>query len=250
LVNVFFSDKLGRTNNVKTDYIWVIIERWGYKATFGISSMALAVILPFNYFFVLETAWNRNLASWRSPDSDATDAPASTGAPVGTEQLLESSSPTSFLTPQHPVLPKKSYTQGVCLFNGRFSQESYLKILVKPLRLLLLLFPAISYSAVVGGLYMSSTTIMALIALNTVANPPYNLNPVQIGLATLPNLITSFIARPIARFLVDFVAKELSRRNNGMFEPEFRLWLKAVALPLSTAGFVVFGWALENDKPL
>lgn len=50
--------------------------------------------------------------------------------------------------------------------------------------------------------------------------------------------------------MADAVAKFMAKRNNGVFEPEFRLTLMLIATPLATAGFLGFGMSVQNGAPL
>lgn len=50
--------------------------------------------------------------------------------------------------------------------------------------------------------------------------------------------------------MADAAAKFMAKRNNGVFEPEFRLTLMLIATPLATAGFLGFGMSVQNGAPL
>lgn len=77
-----------------------------------------------------------------------------------------------------------------------------------------------------------------------------NLGPAQIGLTNLPLLVVGLIGSPLSGWMADAVAKFMAKRNNGIFEPEFRLTLMLIATPLATAGFLGFGMSVQNGAPL
>ena len=45
--------------------------------------------------------------------------------------------------------------------------------------------------------------------------------------------------------LSDWVMIALARRNKGYKEPEMRLWVNAIPLLLSAAGYFLYGWAAQ-----
>ena len=79
---------------------------------------------------------------------------------------------------------------------------------------------------------------------------PYRLTPSQVGLTNIPHLVVSLLSGPLAGFLADSLAKTLSKRNSGIFEPEFRLLLQLVSIPMTTASFIGTGYAIEAKVPL
>lgn len=47
------------------------------------------------------------------------------------------------------------------------------------------------------------------------------------------------------RYFNDFIARKGIRRNNGVFEPEMRLWTLYFALPFFVAGFLMLGASFQ-----
>lgn len=87
-----------------------------------------------------------------------------------------------------------------------------------------------------------------LVSLQVLTNKPYNLNPAQVGLTKIPHMIAALIFAPMAGILSDWLSKFMTKRNNGIFEPEFRLTLMLIAVPVSTASFIGFGLAAEHKQ--
>lgn len=85
-------------------------------------------------------------------------------------------------------------------------------------------------------------------SLQLLTAPPYDLDPAQIGLTKIPHMLAALIFAPLAGFLSDWSAKFLTRRNGGIFEPEFRLLLMVIAVPVSTASFIGFGLAADSKQ--
>jgi MFS family permease len=73
------------------------------------------------------------------------------------------------------------------------------------------------------------------------AAPPYNLTPSQVGLTNLPLLVAGLVGAPVSGWMADKVIRSMSKRNNGVYEPEFRLTLMIIGALLSTIGFFGLG---------
>ncbi|OCL06393.1 MFS transporter-like protein [Glonium stellatum] len=200
-----------------------IIESLGVSATFGICALIFVLILPLIYFFVLETTYT-----------------------VPRADTIELQEKGSFWKIE--IDDKESYRNRLALFRGRISSESYWKGVVKPLPLIA--YPAVLFSTIVYGTFFTWLLTISVLSVNVYMSPPYNLNPAQVGLTNIPLLIVALIGAPLSGWLADTAAKVMARHNKGVFEPEFRLTLMLVAVPLSTAGFLGFGISVEQKQPL
>jgi MFS family permease len=146
------------------------------------------------------------------------------------------------------VPAKIPYQKRLRLFNGRMSHDSFWKGVVKPIPLIC--YPAVLFSTVINGFHFASMVGMSLVLLTVLHAKPYDLDPSQIGMTNIPHLIVSFIFAPISGFLADWIAKSLSRRNKGIFEPEFRLLLMIIVVPIATIAFIGLGIVVEQKKSL
>lgn len=76
---------------------------------------------------------------------------------------------------------------------------------------------------------------------STLSAPPYNFLSSIVGLSYISGVIgvaVGFLATgPLSDFLVVF----LSRRHDGIFEPEYRLWLFAAPMIFIPAGLLLWG---------
>lgn len=73
------------------------------------------------------------------------------------------------------------------------------------------------------------------------AYPPYNLKPDQLAYINLPGSFVNLFTSIFSGLFSDWLIKFLSRRNNGIYEPEFRLILMLPATIFSTMGFLLLG---------
>lgn len=71
--------------------------------------------------------------------------------------------------------------------------------------------------------------------------PPYNFTVGQTGLTSLSPFILSMLGEIISGPLNDWICVKLTKRNHGIYEPEFRLVLMLVVVVLGVVGFFGFG---------
>ncbi|RYP47960.1 hypothetical protein DL768_006057 [Monosporascus sp. mg162] len=215
-----------------------IIESLGVPAVFGIAALAYCLVLPAIYFAVMETTYTRPRDNGKAILLDEV-VPDKKGGARDTWIELEGK----------PVKePKEAYVSQLRLFRGRLSQQSFWKGALKPFPLIA--FPAVLFSAFVYASFFCWLLMIGVLSVNIFAAPPYNLSPAQIGLTNLPLAVGALIFTPISGWMADAVPMWLAKRNNGIYEPEFRLILMAIAVPLSTAGFIGFGISTEKGLPL
>ncbi|RYP78785.1 hypothetical protein DL769_003121 [Monosporascus sp. CRB-8-3] len=215
-----------------------IIESFGVPVVFGIAALVYCLVLPAIYFVVMETTYTRPRDNSKAILLDEVVADKKGGAPDAWIELEGK-----------PVKePKEAYMSQLRLFRGRLSQHSFWKGALKPFPLIA--FPAVFFSTFVYASFFCWLLMISVLSVNIFAAPPYNLNPAQIGLTNLPLAIGSLIFTPISGWMADAIPMWLAKRNNGIYEPEFRLVLMAIAVPLSTAGFIGFGISTEEGLPL
>ena len=72
--------------------------------------------------------------------------------------------------------------------------------------------------------------------------PPISYGPTDIGhLNTFP-AVGAFLAFAVLSALADSSAKWAARKNHGIYEPEFRLYLISFGLFVGVPGLALFGW--------
>jgi hypothetical protein len=137
---------------------------------------------------------------------------------------------------------KKTYQQRLKIFQGRVSKASFWATAVKPLPLVT--FPAVIYAALTYSVYASGLTLIALLQDTIFSAPPYNLSASQIGLTNLPLFGVGLIGTLIAGYIADFVVYFVTKMNNGIYEPEFRIVLMVIATSLSSVAYIGFGFSV------
>ncbi|KAJ5461282.1 Major facilitator superfamily domaingeneral substrate transporter [Penicillium daleae] len=145
-------------------------------------------------------------------------------------------------------IPKKPYLKKLALWTN--SPMSFIELLKHSYQPFLIMFsiPAVFFMALEYGIMTACTTVPVTTLSSVMTLPPYNFGAAQIGLMGLPPFIGASLATIICGPLSDSIALRLAKRNGGVFEPEMRLWLCLIFLPLVPAGLFMFGIGLNNGS--
>ncbi|KAI1001691.1 hypothetical protein K3495_g6509 [Podosphaera aphanis] len=132
-------------------------------------------------------------------------------------------------------------------YHGRMSHENWFKVAIRPFKLFAypaVLWSAAVYSCSVGWLIVLSESVIILFR----SNATYGFSALSIGLIYISPLIGGVLGTAVAGKISDFIAKYMSRKNGGLYEPEFRL-LMAVPVAITTvAGLIGIGWSVQEHN--
>jgi hypothetical protein len=142
-------------------------------------------------------------------------------------------------------LPAQSFRQQLKPYHGRLNNDKWLKVMVRPF--ILFAYPAVLWSSIVyacsvGWLIVISET-MAIIYRDPTA---YNFTALQTGLVYVSPFVGGILGTGVAGKLSDVIVRAMSRRNGGLYEPEFRLVMAAPILITTCIGLMGFGWSAEQ----
>jgi MFS family permease len=224
----------------------VITENLGWRWTFIIAGIFLAVFATALTLFVPETAYNRNVLYELDINGDegidtlnAKRAMAEESSITDTEQRAAD--------PTIEYGPRKSWVQRMSLFNGRFSPENPLKMIARPWALAFLHLPIFWTMIFTGMSQVFSVGISYLIA-QVYGVPPYNLNPAQLGYISAGPVVGVILGAAFSALSFDRVARYCARINNGIYEPEFRLFFAIPAIIFSGLGLYGFGIGISAGQ--
>lgn len=143
-----------------------------------------------------------------------------------------------------PLPVKRSFVQSLALSHGRFTEESYFKMFLRPIVLLAL--PQVLWATLV-----MSVTIGFLVAISSnfasAFNTTYNFASWQSGLCFISGMVGVLLGIFAGGWVSDKVADMLTRRNGGIREPEMRLPAIVIGLITSPLGLVLYGVAIDNN---
>ena len=234
----------------------------GWPWSFYFVSMFTAVCLPLVVFLVPETAFRRSahlntdmassddIGTFQKPYQPGHELHDSRGqSPVETpDSAAEPARDTNGVQSEsHHVTPhytgastaKRTYLQLLMPFNGRKSDESYWKLLMRPFPLFA--HPAILWSCLIQGTMIGWTVFIGIILAAIFLGPPLFWDEVKTGYAYTGAFIGAVLGFLLAGALADWSAKFMTRKNGGIYEPEFRIILVIPQLVFGVAGLFGFG---------
>lgn len=107
--------------------------------------------------------------------------------------------------------------------------------------------------AVIWAVLLLSFPTLWLVGINVViaqifASPPYLLDAADLGYLSAGPLVGGTLGCLLCGFIADPIIKWISRRNHGVYEPEFRLLLIFGLAFFSTLGYFMFGNLIGQGK--
>lgn len=140
--------------------------------------------------------------------------------------------------------PRIPFTHYLRVWNGRISHDKWLRVAIRPF--ILFAYPAVLWSSVVYALSVGWLIVLSESVAHLYQGPHgYNFTPLQTGLIYISPFVGGLLGTAVAGKVSDVIVRFMSRRNGGVYEPEFRL-VMAIPIALSTsAGLMAFGWSTE-----
>ncbi|KAH7146509.1 major facilitator superfamily domain-containing protein [Dactylonectria macrodidyma] len=110
------------------------------------------------------------------------------------------------------------------------------------------LFPNIFWLVLCSGAFLGIFVIFGAVFAGVLLQPPYNFKPEYLGFLFAGQIIVSMVVVPAQGYLSDFIVKVLSKRNNGVAEPEYRLIPLILPFLVAIISTVIFGQACEHPE--
>ncbi|KAG5982593.1 hypothetical protein E4U55_001699 [Claviceps digitariae] len=246
----------------------------GWQWSFYLVAIFSAAVFPAVFLFCPETAYRREakynidgifeeekLASSSSKFDNnattATTATATTAAAAEVAAAADGPSPrqrgfvlfpkTSAMQPIGDAnTPRKTFVESMSLFDGRKTHERYWVLFLRPFPLIL--NPAFVWSCLIQGTMIGWTIFIGVIVAVMFIGPPFFWGEETTGYTYVAPFIGAVVGFVISGVMADPLARMLTRRNKGIYEPEFRLLL---VLPmLVTAGIGLYGFGITADRLL
>lgn len=140
--------------------------------------------------------------------------------------------------------PKIPYLQLLKVWNGRIAHDKWIKVAVRPF--ILFAYPAVLWSSVVYALSVGWLIVLSeSVAVIYESSEYYGFTALQTGLIYISPFVGGLLGTAVAGKVSDIVVRFMTRRNGGIYEPEFRL-VMAIPIALSTTiGLMGFGWSAQ-----
>ncbi|KAI4103139.1 MAG: hypothetical protein LQ345_007339 [Seirophora villosa] len=142
--------------------------------------------------------------------------------------------------------PPKTFAQSLKPWNGRLRHENWFLVALRPF--ILFAYPAILWSALVYSLSVGWLIVLSESVSEIYRVKDYNFSALGVGLVYISPFIGGILGTAVAGKVSDVIVKAMSRRNGGVYEPEFRL-VMAIPVAISTCiGLMGFGWSAEEKN--
>ncbi|TVY40433.1 putative MFS-type transporter [Lachnellula occidentalis] len=140
--------------------------------------------------------------------------------------------------------PPLTFVQQLKPFNGRLTHDNWFKVALRPF--ILFAYPAVLwsagvYSCAVGWLIVLSESVAVVYR----SKDTYGFSALSTGLIYLSPFIGGVLGTAVAGKVSDIIVRAMSRRNGGLYEPEFRLVMAAPVALTTVIGLMGFGWSVQ-----
>ncbi|KAK0392282.1 hypothetical protein NLU13_1778 [Sarocladium strictum] len=228
--------------------------RWSYY-TIGIFLTVITFVLLFffeetKYLHKTRSTMGQSVVAPPSSSASASDSSknkvsqagelqytSSNVLPDDGDQIERGSSEDNTVIP-----PMNSYRQRLRWFTP--SSESLWKTAIMPLRTAVL--PHVLYTALQAAYLLTFLVLLSSVSPTVFSAPPYNFGPGGVGLMLVGPFIGNALGCLYAGLLGDWIGVFLAKRNNGVFEPEFRLWLLVFPSIVMGGGLILYGASIER----
>lgn len=226
-------------------FVGMIAHNIGWQWSFYLLAIFSGIGFLTLLFFVPETAYKRASAL----NTDQLTAPTSPGSSDGSLHSDEISSDEKRL--KIASTPSATATQGrdpflkrLLPFNGRKSDDSFWKLLFRPFPLYLQ--PAVFWGFLMQGVIIGWTVMVGVILSLIFLSPPLFFTEEQTGKMYTSAFIGSMVGLFLSGLYTELVTRFMIRKNNGIYEPEFRILLVLPTLIFTGIGLYGFGITAAN----
>ncbi|KAK8030276.1 MFS transporter [Apiospora arundinis] len=105
----------------------------------------------------------------------------------------------------------------------------------------LLSWPVVFYSGFSYGTYLIYFNILNATSSIILGSPPYSFSPSMVGLSYISCIIGTAAASAFTGVVSDRFIIRIARRNNGISEPEHRLWLFSISTIVVPFSLILWG---------
>lgn len=143
-------------------------------------------------------------------------------------------------------IPRKTYLGRLKPWSGSYSPAPFWRLTIQPF--LILWNPVAVWAVVLFAFPVFWLVAFNLLIAQIFSAPPYLLNTAELGYmsagAVVGGILSSMLCAAVSDPMIEFFA----RRNGGIYEPEFRLFLIIPALILTIVAYFPFGYMIRDGK--
>ncbi|KAH6962448.1 major facilitator superfamily domain-containing protein [Ilyonectria sp. MPI-CAGE-AT-0026] len=220
-----------------------IISGMGWRWIFWWTAIFIGATFIAGFFLAEETSYVPNLTAHplqHSQDTTTQDLEEKKKADI---EAIDATDAGSVTLPKNTRKPLRQRLALITKNDVHIKPHFY-----QPFSMLIRI-PAIMYVTLTFGSLLSWYSAMFSVAASMLPLPPYNFTVVQVGLFFLAPFVGAVIATPLTGPLSDWMILRLAKRNNGVYEPEMRLYPAFIGGILTMAGILMFGMGIVYGAP-
>jgi hypothetical protein len=144
---------------------------------------------------------------------------------------------------------RDSFVKRMKPYSGTYSDGSFISMILRPF--FVLINPVVTWAIFVIAFSQLWIVCISFMIAQLFGQPPYSLGTAEIGYISAGPMIGGFVGCVLCGLASDPLARWISRRNKGIYEPEFRLLLIAAVPIFCVPGYFLFGQlAAEGKSPV
>lgn len=144
--------------------------------------------------------------------------------------------------------PRKTFFQRMAVFTGTYTNDSIIKMVIASVAIIANI--GASWTVFISGLLVAWYVAVSFVSAPLLYAPPYLFNAAGVGYTSTGPLIGGILGSALCSLSMDPLLKWLTRRNKGVYEPEFRIWLMLPGSVCTVAGLVGFGYAVVRGESI
>ncbi|KAK6430289.1 hypothetical protein LTR95_013557 [Oleoguttula sp. CCFEE 5521] len=216
----------------------------GWQWSFYFIAIFGALLFPLVVLLVPETAYRRddslNTDTYITDKRDSYESGHELKSKSPNDAVESHTDDAAHAMPKQPLITR----EGLMPFNGRKTDESFGKLLLRPFPLFF--HPGILMMMLIQGMMIGWTVLIGIVLAAIMLGPPLFFDEVKTGYMYSGAFIGALLGFLLAGVLSDSSAKWMTRLNKGIYEPEFRLVLVIPQLIFGCAGLYGFGITSSN----
>jgi MFS family permease len=220
-----------------------INDRMGYRWVFYFPAIFCAGSFLFLFLFMEETNYDRKSVGVVEGVSPALSNEHLAHEGVSTNDKEKDGAiepaPTRVSTTAAEIYPsEKTFVQKLSVVDVKRQQRMPYRIL---LSLKLVRWPVVFYAGFSYGSYLIWFNVLNATASILLGGPPYNFSSSMVGLSYVSCMIGVAAASYFTGYFSDWLTIRIARRNNGIMEPEQRLWGFALTTLILPCSLILWG---------
>ncbi|RYN41297.1 hypothetical protein AA0112_g2226 [Alternaria arborescens] len=218
-----------------------VIQYGSYRIAMHAMGGAFVVMLLLVFFFMPESAYHRHNVINIDTSSKTVETDA-----MEKEKAIER-------IEDHAIHASVSseradpYVKTLMPWSGYWDHVSFWRTFLRPF--VVIMSPVVMWATLLFTICISWLVLISITLSQIFSAPPYSFSVSAVGATNVSSFVASLLATLVAGPIIDGVAKFMSTRNNGTFEPEFRLPVMITYLIFTATGFFAWGQSLYNQDP-